>query len=98
MLAAVMLLSANTFAQNKITGKLLDAESNKPLQGATIQLLKSNKNTLSNANGEFTFNGLANNEYTIKISYVGFETIESQLSPSNETVVFKLQVASFITD
>ncbi len=98
ILAALLLLSANVFAQNKITGKLLDAETKKPLSRATIQLLNSNKNTLSNASGEFIINNLTQKKYTIKISYVGYKTIEQSLFPSKEQVIFQLNIASIITD
>ncbi len=98
LLAAVLLLSASSFAQNKITGKLFDSESNSPLQGATIQLLNENKTTLSNANGEFHFNNVQKKSYIIKISYVGYRTIEEKVRPAEEILAYKLKTASIIAD
>lgn len=98
MLAAIVLLSASAIAQNKIEGQVFGSDSNAPLQGATIQLLNTNKSTLSNANGEFSFDGLGKENYTIKISYVGYETIESKVIPSITKVEYKLIITSIITD
>lgn len=98
LIATLLLLSANAFAQNKITGKVLDTESKSPLPGATIQLLNSNKSTLSDSNGEFIFSDLQKINYTIKISYVGYETMEKRINSSSELLVFTLKVSPFITD
>lgn len=98
MLAAVLLLSASAIAQNKIDGQLFDSDSNKPLQGASIQLLNTNKVTLSNANGEFSFADLKKQNYVIKISYIGYQAIEQKVSPSTTKLEFKLKTTSIITD
>ena len=98
MLAAALLLSANVFAQTKINGKIIDNETKEPLVGATIQLINTNKSTLSNRLGEFNFNSLKANSYTIQIQYVGYETLEQTISTNEDLQTFSLETSSILTD
>jgi iron complex outermembrane recepter protein len=98
MLAACMLLSANAIAQTSIYGKIIDAESNAPLVGATIQLLNTNKSIISAADGSFTFNNLTNKNYTISINYIGYQAITQKINPSSKSLTFSLSPAPLITD
>ncbi len=98
MLATAMLLSASLFAQNSINGQLLDSETNNPLPGATVQLLNTNKGSITSANGLFSFNNLKKGKYVLKINFVGYKTLEVNVSPSTQTQVFTLTVAAIITD
>ncbi|MBA3986046.1 MAG: TonB-dependent receptor, partial [Flavobacteriales bacterium] len=59
---------------SNICGILFNAETLFPLEGATIQVLGSNKATISNLDGKFSAENVQQNA-TIKISYVGFETL-----------------------
>ncbi len=98
MLAAALLLSANVFAQTKINGKIIDESTNTPLIGATVQLLNSSKSTLSNVNGEFNFDGLENKTYLLQIRYLGYETLEREISPVDNIYILKLSPSSILTD
>ncbi|HEX6846820.1 MAG TPA: SusC/RagA family TonB-linked outer membrane protein [Chitinophagaceae bacterium] len=69
----LIVCSGNTFSQQTITGKITD-KRNSPLVGATIELKKKNKRTLSDANGDFAIT--ADRGDTITISYVGFQDLE----------------------
>ncbi|MCF6360383.1 MAG: TonB-dependent receptor [Cyclobacteriaceae bacterium] len=98
LLAAALLLSATLVAQNSINGLLIDSETNNPLPGATVQLVNTNKASITSASGTFSFNSLTKNNYRLKIKFVGYKTLEVEVSPSTKKQVFTLQVASIITD
>ena len=68
----LIVCSGNTFSQQTITGKITD-KRNSPLVGATIELKKKNKRTLSDANGDFAIT--ADRGDTITISYGGFQDL-----------------------
>ncbi len=93
-----LLLSAYGFAQAQINGLVVDAETQKPLQNATIQLLRTNKSVISNLLGTFRFKQLKETKYTIKISFVGYETYEGVATQSNDTQTFGLTQKSIMTD
>ncbi len=73
---AVFLLTLCCFnlslsAQKFFKGFVADAESHKPLAGATITITQ-HPFTSSNANGEFELNGINGNTVELHISFVGY--------------------------
>ncbi|MFV5703699.1 TonB-dependent receptor [Flavobacterium sp. XS2P12] len=66
--------SANLFAQEgKIQGKVSDSNG-LTLPGSSIKIEGSNKNTVTDSNGDFVLENVANGSYTITISYIGFSS------------------------
>jgi len=69
----MLTFSLNIFAQNgKITGKVLDGANGSVLPDAVIKIENLNKGTASDLDGMFTFENLANGEFSVKASYVGY--------------------------
>ncbi|UAM98302.1 TonB-dependent receptor [Polaribacter litorisediminis] len=67
-----------TFSQHKINGKIVD-EQNEPLPFANILLLKTGENaapkgTVSDENGNYSFEKITSGKYKIEISMLGFKT------------------------
>ncbi|KAF2508097.1 TonB-dependent receptor [Flavobacterium foetidum] len=58
-------------AQKNISGFIY--HSQKPLENAIVQLEPSNKTTHTNADGSFTFFGLSDGTYIIKVTSMGFK-------------------------
>lgn len=77
LLAVTFIASAQTTA--RISGKLVDATTNKPLDFATLILLdpsnKISKTAQTDLDGNFRMDAVAFGTYTLKISYVGYNTI-----------------------
>src|SRR5687767_671821 len=64
-----------------ITGNLIDSASNKPIQGATVQVNTSimegyKSEIISDKNGSFSFTGLPFGYYRLTITSVGFTTLK----------------------
>ena len=69
-------------AQSKtssIHGVVVD-DTNKAVLGATVILKEVNKGVVTDGDGKFSFSGDFNGDYTIVISYLGFETKEASFS------------------
>lgn len=60
--------------ERRISGKVTDSR-NQPLPGVTVVVLGTTTGTVSNANGEYTFN-LPANATTLQFSFVGMRAIE----------------------
>jgi hypothetical protein len=65
--------------KGKIIGAVLDAESNLPVEFATVSLMKSGTTTpidgtVCDAKGQFTISKVPVGTYTVTISFIGFET------------------------
>lgn len=94
--AVLLLLSVSTtFAQNgTIQGIVLD-ENNLAMPGATILLNNGELGTYSDAQGKFTFFNLAEGEYTLSLSFIGYEDLsESILVEANQTYEVKFKMES----
>ncbi|CAL1518302.1 TonB-dependent receptor domain-containing protein [Chitinophaga sp. MM2321] len=67
--------AANT---GTIYGKLLDAQTGKPVEYASVALLRADSSVLtgmlSKPNGDFNFESVAHGKYLLKINFIGYET------------------------
>ncbi|TNE80372.1 MAG: TonB-dependent receptor [Bacteroidetes bacterium] len=77
-LLALLLSSLPTFAQT-MKGKVVDADTKKPIEFATIALFKQGdstpqKGSLSDLSGQFTITAVKIGYYAIEISYLGYAT------------------------
>lgn len=67
--------SFTSFSQTgAIAGIVIDGGNSRPLSGATILILSSSKNTVTDNDGNFKLTGLAAGNYIIRVSYVGYES------------------------
>lgn len=75
-----------------IYGKLLDAQTGKPIEYASVALLRPDSSVqtgmLSKTNGDFRFENIALNKYILKINFIGYETIykNTALSPKANSI------------
>ncbi|WP_161596924.1 outer membrane beta-barrel family protein [Chitinophaga vietnamensis] len=60
-------------------GKLIDAQTGKPIEYASVALLRPDSSVatgmLSKPNGDFSFENIALGKYLLKINFIGYETI-----------------------
>lgn len=70
-------ISGYSFAQSKIpfTGKITDAKTHEPLVGATIYFPDLRSGSATNAEGVFTFPGIAAGKYLVEISHLGYSSL-----------------------
>ncbi|HEY0897758.1 MAG TPA: TonB-dependent receptor, partial [Sphingobacteriaceae bacterium] len=99
-------IAVNSFAQNSgsITGKVVDSQSNKPVDFATVALIQKTDNKTvkvaqTDLQGNFKIESVPFNTYILKISFVGYQpftkenlTINSQ-KPMFEAGVIRLTVS-----
>ncbi|MGQ9819983.1 MAG: carboxypeptidase-like regulatory domain-containing protein [Candidatus Kapaibacteriales bacterium] len=65
------------YSKNEIyalVGKVIDAETGEPLRGATIQVLEIPRGTFSDPQGNFRLSDLPINKFSLKITYLGYQT------------------------
>lgn len=82
LVTAVILLSTpgSAFQCNgTFTGRVLD-EANQPLIGAAILISPLETGMVTDQIGNFTFDNLCPGPYTVKVQYVGYETLEFEVS------------------
>ena len=74
MAAAMLCILTNmAIGQHTVSVKVLDAETNEPLIGASV-FLSSTKGAITNAEGIGTITNIQEGNITVRISFVGYET------------------------
>ncbi|MEI9934331.1 MAG: TonB-dependent receptor [Ferruginibacter sp.] len=82
---------SNAQENTTISGKVLDAKNNLPLEGATIQIQGSTNTVTTNFNGEFKLQTFKKLPFPIFVSFTGYETKEIPLTDSNTNVIITLK-------
>jgi CarboxypepD_reg-like domain/TonB-dependent Receptor Plug Domain len=73
-LMGCMQLQAQTFApKQKVKGVVIDTDSKKPLQGATVTISNTSTAAVTDADGNFSFADVLVGRISLEISMVGFE-------------------------
>jgi iron complex outermembrane recepter protein len=97
ILILLLTLSVSLFSQ-EITG-IVTNQNGDPLIGANVVIKETFKGTATNANGEFKFTKVRSDNYTFVISYLGFQTIEKEVTSENlKNLKFVLESASILSE
>ncbi len=59
----------------KLSGSIKDAQTGEPLIGANISIEGTHVGAITNINGEFVILNLTPGRYSVKFSYIGYETL-----------------------
>lgn len=72
-----LLFISNSFSQTgSVSGKITDVSTAEPLIGATVAILNTTNGTITDFDGKYLISGLSAGNYSIKITYVGYEAKE----------------------
>ncbi len=97
MAAAMLLFPLLTKAQLTISGKISDAKQ--PLTGATIRLKPAQRSATANRNGDYQFKNLKPGNYTLTVSYIGYETLEKTVNLASDlTLDLTLSPSAYLAD
>ncbi len=79
-----LLLCINALAQNNytITGKVVDAITNNPMQAASVFAQNTTMGTATDANGNFTLY-LPNGGYDLIVTFTGYQTMSRRISTAD---------------
>jgi len=96
---AFCLVSFTSWAQESLSGKVLDAQSNEPLIGASVWTTKAGRGAVTDQNGDFTISKLPAETILLKVSYLGYESVEQEFKlPYSEELVLKLKSRDILTE
>ncbi len=93
LLAFLFVAIGTTFAQTKITGKVVSAEDSEPIIGASVLISGTNKGVTTDVDGKFTITVPKGNK--IKVSYIGMD--DRIVSPKNGMTI-RLNSSSTMVD
>jgi iron complex outermembrane receptor protein len=94
-----LLLPFMAAAQLSISGKVTDLQTGEALPGATISLLSLSTKTITDVKGMYRIDNLPAGNYTMKVSYIGYQTITKNLILSADALNdFALIAGTILTD
>jgi len=95
---AVLLLPVLVKAQFSIWGTVSE-KSNTTLPGATIKLKNKSAGTTADKQGKYQLTNLKAGNYTLLVSYLGYQTIEKSITiNADQTLDFVLVQSAFLAD
>lgn len=62
--------------EGTVAGTVVDAETDEPLPGATVQLIEPGLGAATDSEGSFEFTNVAAGTYTVEVSFVGYTPAE----------------------
>lgn len=81
-----LLLPVMATAQLSITGKITDKQTGETLPGATITLSNATANAVSDINGRYHIDNLKSGGYTLKVSFVGYQSTSKNITLNTDAV------------
>ena len=101
LIVAFSLLSGYLSAQT-IKGQILDAQSEMPLIGATVEVLtvEPQLGTTTDVDGYFSLTGVAPGRHALRLSYLGYETqtVPNVLVTAGKDVILNLGLSESIAE
>src|SRR5689334_22712978 len=97
-LVLALLLSTGLFAQQRqVQGQVLAAENKQPLPGVTVKISRTSSGTTTDQNGHFQLN-LSGNKTVLSVSFIGRETVETEVREGDANVTILLKPANTTLD
>ncbi|MCB0703971.1 MAG: TonB-dependent receptor plug domain-containing protein [Saprospiraceae bacterium] len=88
---ALLLFSANAWCQQQITGSVLDAQTNNPIEGATLSY-GDNMGTITDNTGKFNIPCSASLD--LKVSFIGYKSLEKKVTCGSEIILMLTPVST----
>ena len=82
---AVCVFSVNIINAQNISGKVIDKENDKPLQGVSVSIAGLNKGVVSNENGKYVISNIAEGKIHLLVSYTGYANIDTLINITAKT-------------
>ncbi|NVN94026.1 MAG: TonB-dependent receptor [Bacteroidetes bacterium] len=92
LLFAALLISQINYAQNILKGSVTDKTNGEKLTAASVYISELNKGTSTDKNGTFIINGLSKGNYTVQISYLGYQTRIQKIKMNGSDVSLNIQL------
>lgn len=96
---AALLCPFIALAQFNVSGTVTEKNNNSNLAGASIRLKGKSFTVSSNANGKYEFTNIPAGNYTIAVSFLGYQSQEQNITVNaNTTVNFSLTQLAFLAN
>ena len=91
---AFLILSVSLYAQTSISGKVVDADTKEPLVSANVIIAETTNGVATNETGRFTISNISAGTYVIKVSYLGYQSAEKEITVGTNPVTVNFSLKS----
>ena len=88
--AMMQLIALVSYGQGFLKGKVVD-EIGQPLAGANVVIKNSPIGQVTDQNGVFEFSNLTGKEYSLRVSFIGYETVTKAVAVNSSKIVFAMK-------
>tara|TARA_R110002051_G_scaffold165130_2_gene235931 strand:- start:51883 stop:54171 length:2289 start_codon:yes stop_codon:yes gene_type:complete len=88
------LLAQFTFAQNTLSGNIVNNENQEPLEQVSIYFPQLEKGTVTDANGYYELTNLPTGNFKLVISYIGFQSYSQTVDITGSSNQLSLELTS----
>ncbi len=98
LILIMLIFGINLFAQK--IGGIIENEINEKIPSAIIKIQENDRQSTSDKNGYFEFKNVKRGDYTIEISFIGYETLVKKVSVKSKdiNISVKLKQSDIIAD
>ena len=93
-LLSLVLLSFDSIAQQNISGNVIDANTNLPVEGASVLLMPSNKLFITDARGRFSFKGTFDINETATFNSIGYTEVVYTMAELSKNSLVSIRTKS----
>ena len=97
LLALIVLMPSVALAQRTITGKVVDADNNSPLIGASLYWKNTTAGTTTSTDGSFSIRRV-NGFETLVVDYLGYDIAEIEVGKEDNTLDIRLKPSAVDID
>ena len=97
LLALIVLMPSVALAQRTITGKVVDADNNSPLIGASLYWKNTTAGTTTTTDGSFSIRRV-NGFETLVVDYLGYDIAEIEVGKEENTLDIRLKPSALDID
>ena len=84
----------SVWSQTTLSGTIRDDASNETMIGATVVLKGTTTGTITDIDGNFSFEAPGSPPYTLEVSFVGYEKKEIQVTDASKSITVRLGLSS----
>lgn len=99
LLQAILVLATGTaYAQNVITGRVIDAQTGDPLIGASVIVKTDKQGVITDVDGKFSLSTKQEFPLTLHLDFVGYRGLDVDVYDNSEPIEIQLQENYRFTD
>ncbi len=99
LLWLLLMLGTTVYAQQTVTGKIVEASTGRPLPGATVQVDGDKQSAVADELGTFRLERVPEGNHSLLIRFLGYgDRIETILVPLSEPLTISLDETSTVTE